>query len=232
MAQSEVMVLFKGKDVSLSKVAGGIGGAFGNLGKVVAGGIGVGITALAGLGIASGKAAMTMESQMSDIAAILNTTVEEITPLGDLIQELGLNPNLKVDATEAASAIQMLARNGLSMGEILEGAAESTVLLANATGSDFGNAANIATDAMAIFNIEAKDMNTAVDGIVSVTTNSKFTIQNLTWNLEPARSGLGVLGAGFWKLGLASAIAVGAPEFNHPTGKFCIDDVTVVQGTP
>ena len=33
-------------------------------------------------------------------------------------------------------------------------------------------------------------------------------------------------------LSLASVVAVGAPELNDPVGKFCIDDVTVVQGTP
>ncbi len=27
-------------------------------------------------------------------------------------------------------------------------------------------------------------------------------------------------------------VAVGAPELNDPIGKFCIDDVAVVQGTP
>ncbi len=62
--------------------------------------------------------------------------------------------------------------------------------------------------------------------------NSKLQIPNLTWNLERARSALGIFGAGFWELSLASAVAVGTPEFNDPIGKFCIDDVTVVQGTP
>jgi hypothetical protein len=35
-----------------------------------------------------------------------------------------------------------------------------------------------------------------------------------------------------WELSLAPVVAVGAPELNDPIGKFCIDDVTVVQGTP
>ena len=33
-------------------------------------------------------------------------------------------------------------------------------------------------------------------------------------------------------LSFAPVVAVGAPELNDPIGKFCIDDVTVVQGTP
>ena len=124
------------------------------------------------------KAAIDMEEQMSGIAAIFSTTVDEIKPLGTLIKELGLNPNLKVNATEAADAIEMLGKNGLTMAEILDGAAESTVLLANSTGADFSVAANIGTDAMALFNIEADNMIEAVDGITSVTVNSKFDIND------------------------------------------------------
>ncbi|MEZ4622076.1 MAG: hypothetical protein R2867_42120 [Caldilineaceae bacterium] len=50
--------------------------------------------------------------------------------LKGLIQDLGLDPKLKVSATEAADAIEMLGRNGLRMDDILSGAARSTVLLA------------------------------------------------------------------------------------------------------
>ena len=146
-----------------------------------------GIVAAAGIAAAAAitvvavdgvKAARDMEEQMSGIAAIFSTTVDEIEPLGTLIKELGLNPNLKVNATEAADAIEMLGKNGLTMAEILDGAAESTVLLANSTGADFATAANIGTDAMALFKIEAKDMIDAVDGITSVTVNSKFGIND------------------------------------------------------
>lgn len=140
-----------------------------------------GVIAFAGGGV---KAAIDMQDQLGNIAAVMNTTKDEIEPLKDLIVDLGLNPNLQVNATEAADAIELLARNGLTMTEIIDGAAYSTVLLANATGAEFGNAANIATDAMAIFNIEAKDMASAVDGIVSVTSNSKFTIDDYSLALR------------------------------------------------
>ena len=48
---------------------------------------------------------------------------------------------------QAADAIHNLATAGLSADEILAGAARSTVLLANATGGDFGQAGTVATDA-------------------------------------------------------------------------------------
>ena len=157
--------------------------------------------AVAAVAIDGVKAAISMEEQMSGIAAIFSTTVDEIAPLGDLIKELGLNPNLKVNATEAADAIEMLGKNGLTMAEILEGAAESTVLLANSTGADFATAANIGTDAMALFGIEAKDMGKAVDGITSVTVNSKFGIND--YALALAQGG-----------GVAASVGVTFDDFN------------------
>ncbi len=51
MAESELLVLFKGKDVSLSKTAGSVGGSFKKLGGVVTAGAAIGVAALAGLGV-------------------------------------------------------------------------------------------------------------------------------------------------------------------------------------
>jgi len=89
----------------------------------------------------------------------------------------------------------------LSMSEIMDGAARSTVLLANATNADFGTAADVATDAMAQFNITAQDMAAAVNGITGVTTNSKFGIDD--YRLALAQAG-----------GVASAVGVDFGDFN------------------
>lgn len=190
---------------SLGNLAGtGLGGlqAAGAvaLGAVTAGAVAVG-GAVALIGRSAVGAAASMDQNMANIAAVMGRTREEIAPLSDLIRDLGLDPNLKVTADEAAAAIEMLARNGLDMTQILDGAAKSTVLLANSTGTDLGNAANIATDAMAIFGIEAGNMMSAVDGIVAVTTNSKFTIDDFA--LALAQGG-----------GVASAAGVEFDDFN------------------
>jgi TP901 family phage tail tape measure protein len=194
------------------KTAGGISSQFNSLGKHVLGvAAGLGTAVVAGAAAAGAavaaftvggiKSAMDMEAQLSGIAAVLNLTKAEVEPLSELIVELGLSPDLKVTSEEAAAAIEMLARNGLTMSEILDGAAESTVLLANATGGTFAESANIATDAMAIFKIEAKDMMDAVDGIVSVTTASKFSISD--YALALAQGG-----------GVAAAVGVNFQDFN------------------
>lgn len=169
--------------------------------KVAAGAAVAGISAL-GVAIASSvNKAADLEEQMSGIAAVLGKTKEEVAPLKDLILKLGIDPKLKVSATEAADAIEMLARNGLDMSEIMDGAARSTVLLANATNADFGTAADIATDVMAQFNIEAKDMSQAVNGITSVVNNSKFSIDD--YRLALAQGG-----------GVAATVGVSFDDFN------------------
>lgn len=134
-----------------------------------------GVTAVVAKGV--GQAA-EMEQRVADIASVMGLAKDQTQPLADLISNLGIDPKLKVDATQAADAIEMLATNGLSMSQILDGAARNTVLLANATGADFATAANVATDTMSLFGIEAKDMKKAVDGITGVTIASKFGMED------------------------------------------------------
>src|SRR6185503_6847578 len=61
------------------------------------------------------------------------------------------------------------------MSQIMDGAAKSTVALANAVGDQqFTTSANIATGAMQAFNLEAKDLGTVADGVAGVLVKTKF----------------------------------------------------------
>jgi len=202
----------KDVDGSLNKLSGtsqsllskGLNPLQSMLGVGIKAAAGAGVAALGGLGatiISATKDAASMEQQVADIASVMGVASNEVAPLNQLIKDLGMDPNLKVEANEAADAIEMLARNGLTMDEVLGGAAKSTVLLANATNADFGVAANIATDVMAQFNIEAEDMAKAVNGISSVTTSSKFDIND--YGLALAQAG-----------GVAATVGVGFDDFN------------------
>lgn len=137
------------------KAAGGMGKAWSQLGSsvtktsLILGGAVVAAAGLAGAAIAKFtgdgiKQAIDLDQKLADIASVLNKTKDEVQPLNDLILQLGLDPNLKVSAVEAAGAIEMLARNGLDMTEIMDGAAKATVLLSNATGAEFSTAAGSA----------------------------------------------------------------------------------------
>ncbi len=180
-------------------------GGFGKLMKVgFATAVAGGALAIGGLGVAlkgSVDKAAGMEQALADITAAMNLTSDETAQMGSLIRNLGLDSKLKVSAEEAASAIAVLGTAGLSTTDILDGAARSTVLLANATGSDFANSAAAASDVMAIFGIAAKDMDAAVNGIVATTQASKFTFDD--YALALAQGG-----------GVAATVGVSFDDFN------------------
>lgn len=160
----------------------------------------VATAAITGLAVEIGHAvnkAADMEQGIQNIAASMQLGSEETAQLKDLIMDLGLDPNLAVTATEAAQAIEVLGTAGLTMDEILQGAARSTVLLANSTGADFADAGAIATDVMAQFNIKAADMAAAVDQITGVTVASKFTINDYQLALAQAGGVAGSVGVEF-----------------------------------
>lgn len=172
-----------------------------SVGTVAIGGAVTGVVALGGAMIATAvdgtKMAMDLESQMDVIASVLNKTEQEAQPLNDLILQLGINPNLKVSTLEAADAIETLATAGLDMNEIIGGAAEATVLLSNASGGDFSQSAEIMTDSMAIFTDSISSYQDAVNGVISVSNASKFTVDDYALALAQAGGIAGTVGVEF-----------------------------------
>lgn len=120
-------------------------------------------------------AASTFESQMQGVKAVMaSLTGDEFVELGKKARELGAST--RYSASEAASAIEMLAKNGLSAKDILGGALDASLAMAAATGAELPQAADIATDAMLVFGKTAADMVDVVNQISGVTQNSKFDI--------------------------------------------------------
>lgn len=70
--------------------------------------------------------------------------------------------------------MEELAKNGMNATQILNGAADATVYLAAAAGTDLTTAATISSDAMNIFGLKAEEMKTAINGITGVAVASKF----------------------------------------------------------
>jgi TP901 family phage tail tape measure protein len=195
----------------MDKTTGTLSRGFSGLQTAMVGSLAAGTVAM-GAFVAFGiKGAADLEAQLSGIAATLGTTADQIEPLKDLISDLSLDPNLKVSTTEAATAVEMLARNGLTMTQIMDGAALSVVALANATGSDFALSADVMTDAMAQFNIEAGDLEQVIDGITGVVVNSKFTMEDFAYALAQGGGVAGVAGVEFSDF--ATSIAAISPLF-------------------
>ena len=229
-AQQEVIVIVKAKDEAskaFSKIAGNLGKINGvkldgvvagilKIGKVaaaVAGGALIGLTAgVVALGKSSIETAADFQQAMANAAAIMGEPLSAMRELEEQAKRWAIDPRFRVTAIEAANAIEMLARNGVQANDILGGMLEGTILLANSVGTDLSNAADIATDAMNIFGLEANEMLHAVDQMTGVVNNSKFTIDDYFLALGRAGASFAPAGGSFEDFN--AALALIAPYFN------------------
>lgn len=170
-----------------SKLGGAVVLATAAIGTAIASVVAFGAKELVDWTVGGIEAAIDFEQQMADIGSVLQATREEVQPLADLIDELALDPMLVVSADEASAAVEQLARNGLTMADIMGGAAEATILLANSTGGDFGKAADVATMAMQQFNLTAADMGRVADISQGVINHTRMELGD--WALALGNSG-------------------------------------------
>jgi len=132
----------------------------------------------AGLGLKSLiQTASDFEAQMNGVRAVMgNLAASEFVELSNKAKELG--KTTKFSAIESASAIEVLAKNGLKFDQILGGALDASLLLAASTGSEIPEAADLATDAMLIFGKKATDLGQVVNAVNGVMINSKFGFED------------------------------------------------------
>lgn len=164
---------------------------------------------LAAFGAATLQAAGNFEASMNAMKAVTAGANENFTQLEETAKQLGATTQFS--ATEAAKGMEMLGRNGLSAAQILDGAAKSSLTLAAATGTDLSNAANIATDAMAQFNMKASDLAGVADTITGATVNSKFSIDDFQLAMASAGGVAGAVGVSFDDF--AATISAISPSF-------------------
>lgn len=111
---------------------------------------------LAGLAKSSVGVGMSFDASMSQVAATMGTTVDQIQSLTDTAKEMG--STTKFTATQAADALNYLALAGYDANKAAE-VLPSVLNLAAAGGMDLAYASDLVTDAMASLNIEANKQN-------------------------------------------------------------------------
>lgn len=172
------------------KLAGGVASAVASVGR--------GVTSFISEGVKSGA---ELEQQIADIASFAGKSKDEVYgPLKKLLGDIALNPQIKASFGEAASAAEMLVRNGVELQQVMDGAAEQTILLANATGlsgQQMGLAADIYTDVVTQFGLSGGVAEEALHRIAGATTNSKFSIQDFGYALGQAGGVAGAVGVEF-----------------------------------
>ena len=163
----------------------------------------------AGLVIATGlaagvAAAANFEHRMSAIAAVSGATGDELDSLRDKALQLG--KDTQFSAGESAQAMEELVKAGLSVEDVLNGAADATVALAAAGEVDMVTAATIASNAMNQFGIEAGDMVGVVDSIAGASNSSAIDVNDFGQSLQQVGAVANLAGVDFKDTATAIAI--------------------------
>jgi TP901 family phage tail tape measure protein len=137
-------------------------------------------------------AAADFEAAMNRVRAALTASDEETAALAAKARELG--ETTQFSASEAADAIEMLAKNGLSAAQILGGGLENSLLLAASAGTDLASAGDLITDVMLNFGKGADELGAAADGVTGVLLASKFGFDDYRLALAQAGGVAGGLG--------------------------------------
>lgn len=119
------------------------------------------------------KGAGSFEAQMNKVrAALMDASPDQINALADAARKMG--PAVGVGATEAAGAIDSLARAGVSAADILGGALDATLKLSAAGMTDAESSAALVTDVMGQFGKTAADLPAVMTNIVGALDASKM----------------------------------------------------------
>lgn len=137
-------------------------------GLLVAGGVIAG-----GLALAT-KSAADFEQGLSNIKAVSGGTAQQMQAIRDKALQLG--KDTKFSAGEAATAIEELAKAGVSLPDILGGAADAAVALAAAGQISLPEAATIAANAMNQFGLTAKQLPQVADLISGAANASAIDV--------------------------------------------------------
>lgn len=188
-----------------------LGKSFARLGTNI-GGAFVGLFAIQKLGQLVSSAVTTIkdfEQQMANVKAVTGATASEFAQLEKLAKDLGASTQFT--ATQVAELEEEYAKLGFTTDEILD-AAEATLELATATGSDLAQSAKVAAATINGFGLEAKDTQNIVDVMAKSFTSSALDLNKFEtamssvapvakatgFSLEETTASLGVLvDAGF-----------------------------------
>lgn len=148
-------------------------------------------TALAGLGGAAIKIGADFEEGMSEVQAISRASASDMELLKEKAKEMGAET--KFSATESAAAFKYMAQAGWNTEDMLNGIS-GVMSLAAASGEDLALTADIVTDSLTAFGLEAKDAAHFSD-VLAMTANATNTdVANLGYTFKYIAPVAGALG--------------------------------------
>jgi TP901 family phage tail tape measure protein len=156
----------------------------------------------AGLAATVGPA-LQFEQSMAGIQAVTDATAAQMEQLSAVALQLG--KDTVFSASQAATAIEELAKGGISTADILNGAARATVNLAAAGQVSLPQAATIAANAMNIFSISGQQMAHVADMIAGAANASSLEVGDFAYSMQYAGAYARSAGLSFDELAVAIA---------------------------
>ncbi len=181
----------------ISELVGGIGSAVAMGGAAAAAGLGALLST-------SVKFASDFEATLSGITSVSGATATEMQSISALALQLGKDTSFS--ASEAAAGIEELIKGGVSIGDVMSGAAKATLNLAAAGEVGLTDAAEIAANAMSMFGLAGKDLAHVSDLIAGAANASSLEVIDFRYSLQMAGAVASISGQSFDDL--ATAIAV------------------------
>ncbi|WP_311267448.1 phage tail tape measure protein [Sphingobium sp. WCS2017Hpa-17] len=142
-----------------------------NIGKSIS--VGVTLPILAVGGAALGMAAK-FESAMNRVEAATGATGRQLEAMKQQAIAFGKDKNFTATAAESADVMEMLAKNGLNVQQILGGATEATLKFAAANGAEFAPSADAVTDILQQFGRDVSELPGIVDKMTGAMLVSKM----------------------------------------------------------
>lgn len=169
----------QGKLQAMSSRLKSIGSGFMNVGKVLT----VGVTApLLALGVSSARVAAQFEQRMSVLRQASGASAGEMQQLSKYAKQMGAETTFS--ANEAADAMVVLAKAGLTPAQIKGGALAASMRLAATEGLSLATSGEVVANAMGMFGLKATDAARISDAFAGGATASTASVSSLTQALQ------------------------------------------------
>ena len=178
----------KAMDQANSKT-NGLSGVMGKLGGVIAAAFAVG--KVVDFVKEVGKVGMAFEAQMAKVQAISGASGEELALLTEEARRLGATTMFS--ATEAGQGLEYFAMAGWSVQDSIT-ALEPTLRLAQAAGADLGITADILSDAITAFGMNAGDAAGFADLLAKTSSSANTNVEMLGESFKYVAPVIGALG--------------------------------------
>lgn len=175
--------------------------------SAVAAAASVAATAISAATMASINIGSEFEAQMSVVQAISNATESEMELLTEKARELGESSIFS--ATEVGNAMEYMGMAGWETEQILDGI-DGVLALAAASGEDFSLVADIVTDDLTAFNMEAEETNRMINVLAQAAMNSNTTIEKMGETFQYAGAVAGAMNYSIEDMAIATGLMASA----------------------